>query len=179
MKKTTIRPMATPHSSFRLSRPDRAIVEKRFTLPVSRPVTLAKSESWGGTSAVTQGGTSTPRPGPGSQQRAELMEACACCRPYHAVQVPVLVLRIPVDVQGQLVGTQRKRGRARATCSRAPDPPGTADPANSSATYTATTRTQAQCRAGRTRWEVQETLPGLCPLWSHRRVPAGGSRGQY
>lgn len=44
MKKTTMRPPATPHSSFRLSRPDRAIVEKRFTLPVSRPVVLRKSE---------------------------------------------------------------------------------------------------------------------------------------
>lgn len=45
MKKTTIRPMATPQRSFRLSRPDLAIVEKRFTLPVRRPVTLVKSES--------------------------------------------------------------------------------------------------------------------------------------
>lgn len=44
MKKTTIRTPATPHNSFRLSRPDRAIVEKRFTLPVSRPVMLMKSE---------------------------------------------------------------------------------------------------------------------------------------
>jgi len=47
MKKATIRPTATPQSSFRLSRPDRAIVENRFTLPVSRPVILVKSESWG------------------------------------------------------------------------------------------------------------------------------------
>ncbi|EGW07742.1 hypothetical protein I79_025078 [Cricetulus griseus] len=45
MKKATIKTMAIPHRSFRLSRPDRAIVEKRFTLPVSRPVTLVKSES--------------------------------------------------------------------------------------------------------------------------------------
>lgn len=45
MKKATIRPTATPQSSFRLSRPDRAIVENRFTLPVSRPVILVKSES--------------------------------------------------------------------------------------------------------------------------------------
>ena len=47
MKKATIRPTATPQSSFRLSRPDRAIEENRFTLPVSRPVILVKSESWG------------------------------------------------------------------------------------------------------------------------------------
>lgn len=45
MKKATIRPAAIPHRSFRLSRPDLAIVEKRFTLPVSRPVMLVKSES--------------------------------------------------------------------------------------------------------------------------------------
>lgn len=45
MKKTTIRPTAIPHRSFRLSRPDRAIVENRFTLPVRRPVTLVKSVS--------------------------------------------------------------------------------------------------------------------------------------
>lgn len=45
MKKTTTRPKAMQHRSFRLSLPDRAIVEKRFTLPVSRPVTLVKSES--------------------------------------------------------------------------------------------------------------------------------------
>lgn len=45
MKKATTRPTATPHRSFRLSRPDRAMVEKRFTLPVSRPVMLVKSES--------------------------------------------------------------------------------------------------------------------------------------
>lgn len=45
MKKATIKTRAIPHRSFRLSRPDRAIVEKRFTLPVSRPVTLVKSES--------------------------------------------------------------------------------------------------------------------------------------
>ena len=43
MKKATIRPTAIPQSSFRLSRPDRAIVENRFTLPVSRPVILVKS----------------------------------------------------------------------------------------------------------------------------------------
>ena len=55
MKKATIRPMATQHRSFRLSRPDRATVEKRFTLPVSRPVTLAKSESWGRNPARHQG----------------------------------------------------------------------------------------------------------------------------
>jgi hypothetical protein len=47
MKKATIKTTAIPHRSFRLSRPDRAIVEKRFTLPVSRPVTLVKSESCG------------------------------------------------------------------------------------------------------------------------------------
>lgn len=45
MKKATIRPTAIPQRSFRLSRPDRAIVENRFTLPVSRPVILVKSES--------------------------------------------------------------------------------------------------------------------------------------
>lgn len=45
MKKATIKTTAIPHRSFRLSRPDRATVEKRFTLPVSRPVTLVKSES--------------------------------------------------------------------------------------------------------------------------------------
>lgn len=45
MKKATIKATAIPHRSFRLSRPDLAIVEKRFTLPVSRPVTLVKSES--------------------------------------------------------------------------------------------------------------------------------------
>lgn len=45
MKKATIRPTAIPQSSFRLSRPDRAIVENRFTLPVSRPIILVKSES--------------------------------------------------------------------------------------------------------------------------------------
>lgn len=45
MKKTTIRPTAIPHRSFRLSRPDRVMVEKRFTLPVSRPVTLVRSDS--------------------------------------------------------------------------------------------------------------------------------------
>lgn len=45
MKKATIKTTAIPHRSFRLSRPDLAIVEKRFTLPVSRPVTLVKSES--------------------------------------------------------------------------------------------------------------------------------------
>lgn len=45
MKKATIKTTAIPHRSFRLSRPDRAIEEKRFTLPVSRPVTLVKSES--------------------------------------------------------------------------------------------------------------------------------------
>lgn len=47
MKKATIKTKAIPHRSFRLSRPDRATVEKRFTLPVSRPVTLVKSESCG------------------------------------------------------------------------------------------------------------------------------------
>lgn len=47
MKKATIKTTAIPHRSFRLSRPDRATVEKRFTLPVSRPVTLVKSESCG------------------------------------------------------------------------------------------------------------------------------------
>lgn len=46
MKKATIKTTAIPHRSFRLSRPDLAIVEKRFTLPVSRPVTLVKSESY-------------------------------------------------------------------------------------------------------------------------------------
>lgn len=45
MKKATIKTTAIPQRSFRLSRPDLAIVEKRFTLPVSRPVTLVKSES--------------------------------------------------------------------------------------------------------------------------------------
>lgn len=45
MKKATIKPMAILHRSFRLSRPDCAIVEKRFMLPVSRPVMLVKSES--------------------------------------------------------------------------------------------------------------------------------------
>lgn len=33
--------------------------------------------------------------------------------PYHAVQVPVLVFCVPIDVQGQLVRTQRGQGQAR------------------------------------------------------------------
>ena len=56
MKKATIRPTAIPQRSFRLSRPDRAIVENRFTLPVSRPVILVKSESWGRNSNIVTKG---------------------------------------------------------------------------------------------------------------------------
>lgn len=42
--------------------------------------------------------------------------------PYHAIQVPVLVFRVPIDVQGQLVRTQRGPGQARADTVVAPDP---------------------------------------------------------
>lgn len=98
MKKATIRPTAIPHSSLRLSRPDRATEEKRFTLPVSRLVTLANSESWG----WGRDGRSLGRP-----HHLQLTGSSGqpITVPYHAVQVPVLVFRIPVDVQGQLDGT--------------------------------------------------------------------------
>lgn len=45
-------------------------------------------------------------PVPRAAQRAE-----GRADPYHAVQVAVLVLRVPIDVQGQLVRTQRVRVR--------------------------------------------------------------------
>lgn len=45
MKKTTISPAETEQSNLRFSLPERVTVEKRFTLPLSRPVTLRKSES--------------------------------------------------------------------------------------------------------------------------------------
>ena len=45
MKKATVKTTAIPHRSFWLSHRDGATVEKRFILPVRKPVTLVKSES--------------------------------------------------------------------------------------------------------------------------------------
>lgn len=71
---------------------------------------------------------STPRPH--SRQGGAGLTAI----PYHAIQIPVLVLCVPVDVQGQLTRTQRGRVRPRQThgpcdlhkgSSPAPAPPST------------------------------------------------------
>lgn len=49
--------------------------------------------------------------------------------PYHAIQVPILVLRVSIDVQGQLVRTQKGQGQARADTLDIPPRP--EDPAHS------------------------------------------------
>lgn len=72
--------------------------------------------------------------------------------PYHAIQVPVLVLCVPIDVQGQLLRTEGTRsGQGRHTAQRLtppPNPPRPADPANSCFTHRATSRSQVQVSTG-------------------------------
>lgn len=175
MKKTTIRPPATPHSSFRLSRPDRVIVEKRFTLPVSRPVMLMKSEPWGRNTARSRGQSLLGPQGcpAGTGQRAGLTETC--------MQVADLTMpsryrfwsSVSLSMSRASWSGHRGRGvRPGHTHCTGPDPPRdqhTLPPPGVRSSVTWASHS----------WEAHETLPGLHPLGPRSRVPAGATVAHY